>query len=166
MSILKNIVINYFIFTRLFPKIKNLKNSKNFKKINHMKKLLLLTFAFTLFDCSGGDDDNSNDDNSNNQVSINEDLVGAWIGTITDTGGDTADQTLTFNSNGTCSVYNLWSSYGETYSASGTWSSTSSTLTVNLDDGETDTADYELSNNNNTCVITRSDGVIIIYTRM
>jgi len=40
-----------------------------------MKKLLLLTFSFTLFACSGGDDDNSNDDNSNNQVSINEDLL-------------------------------------------------------------------------------------------
>ena len=125
-----------------------------------MKKLLLLTFVFTLFACSGGDDDNSN-----NQVSINEDLVGVWSGTITDTDGDTADQTLTFVSNGTCAVFNDWDT-GETYSATGTWSSTESTVTVNWDDGETDTADYELSNNNNTCVITRSDGVIIIYTRM
>lgn len=126
-----------------------------------MKKLLLLTFVFTLFACSGGDDDNSN-----NQVSINEDLVGAWTGTITDTDGDTADQTLTFNSNGTCSVYNLWSSDGETYSASGTWSSTSSTLTIRWGDEEPESANYELSNNNNTCVITRSDGVNVIYTRI
>lgn len=126
-----------------------------------MKKLILLTFIFTLFACSGGDDDNSN-----NQVSINEDLVGAWTGTIIDTDGDTADQTLTFNSNGTCSVYNLWSSDGETYSASGTWSSTSSTLTVIWGDEEPESANYELSNNNNTCVITRSDGVNIIYTRI
>ena len=126
-----------------------------------MKKLLLLTFIFTLFACSGGDDDNSN-----NQVSINEDLVGAWTGTIIDTDGDTADQTLTFNSNGTCSVYNLWSSDGETYSASGTWSSTSSTLTIRWGDEEPESANYELSNNNNTCVITRSDGVNVIYTRI
>ncbi len=127
-----------------------------------MKKLLLLTFVFTLFACSGGDDDNSN-----NQVSINEDLVGVWSGTITDSDGtgSTAYQTLTFVSNGTCAVFNDWDT-GETYSATGTWSSTESTVTVNWDDGETDTADYELSNNNNTCVITRSDGVIIIYTRM
>ena len=126
-----------------------------------MKKLLLLTLVFTLFACSGGDDDNSN-----NQVSINEDLVGAWTGTIIDTDGDTADQTLTFNSNGTCSVYNLWSSDGETYSASGTWSSTSSTLTIRWGDEEPESANYELSNNNNTCVITRSDGVNVIYTRI
>ena len=90
-----------------------------------------------------------------------------WSGTITDSDGtgSTADQTLTFVSNGTCAVFNDWDT-GETYSATGTWSSTESTVTVNWDDGETDTADYELSNNNNTCVITRSDGVIIIYTRM
>ena len=127
-----------------------------------MKKLLLLTFVFTLFACSGGDDDNSN-----NQVSINDDLVGVWSGTITDSEGtgSTADQTLTFVSNGTCAVFNDWDT-GETYSATGTWSSTESTVTVNWDDGETDTVDYELSNNNNTCVITRLDGVIIIYTRM
>jgi len=127
-----------------------------------MKNLLLLTFVFTLFACSGGDDDNSN-----NKVSINEDLVGVWSGTITDSDGtgSTADQTLTFVSNGTCAVFNDWDT-GETYSVTGTWSSTETTVTVNWDDGETDTADYELSNNNNTCVITRSDGVIIIYTRM
>ena len=125
-----------------------------------MKKLLLLTLVFTLFACSGGDDDNSN-----NQVSINEDLVGAWTGIITDTDGDTADQTLTFISNGTCSVYNLWST-GETYSATGTWSSTSTTLTIRWGDDDPESADYELSNNNNTCVIVRSDGVSIIYTRI
>ena len=127
-----------------------------------MKKLLLLTFVFTLFACNGGDDDNSN-----NQVSINDDLVGVWSGTITDSDGtgSTADQTLTFVSNGTCAVFNDWDT-GETYSATGTWSSTELTVTVNWDDGNTDTADYELSNNNNTCVITRSDDVIIIYTRM
>ena len=94
-----------------------------------MKKLLLLTFVFTLFACSGGDDDNSN-----NQVSINEDLVGVWSGTITDSDGtgSTADQTLTFVSNGTCAVFNDWDT-GETYSATGTWSSTESTVTVNWD---------------------------------
>ena len=94
-------------------------------------------------------------------------MVGVWSGTITDSDGtgSTADQTLTFVSNGTCAIFNDWDT-GETYSATGTWSSTESTVTVNWDDGETDTADYELSNNNNTCVITRSDGVIIIYTRM
>lgn len=232
-----------------------------------MKKLLLLTFVFTLFACSGEDDDNTNseDDNTNSEFEgiwsgqfsggdngrwtayiesngtvsgsafsitfsenyflvgsvgssgefqatlgtssnggvftgqlngnsgsgtwensdamtsgiwsgskdnsspspLNEDLVGVWSGTITDSDGtgSTANQTLTLISSGICAVFNYWDS-GETYSATGTWSSTQSTITVNWDNGETDTADYELSNNNNTCVITRSDGVVIVYTRV
>jgi hypothetical protein len=227
-----------------------------------MKKLLLLTFVFTLFACSSGDDDNTNsefegqwsgvffgDDNgrwtayigSNGAVSgsaysvtfsenysligsvsssgefqatlgassngsvfngqldgpiangewensdammsgnwsgskdnsspspINEDLEGVWSTTITDSdssSNNTANQTLTLLSSGICAVINIWDHSGETYSATGTWSSTESTVTINWDNGETDTADYELSNNNNTCAITRSDGVVIVYTRV
>ena len=44
-----------------------------------MKKVFLFTFLYTLFACSSGDDNNSS------SVSINEDLVGAWFGIITDT---------------------------------------------------------------------------------
>ena len=81
---------------------------------------------------------------------------------ISDSGG-TAEQTLIFNSDGTCSVSNVWDD-GETYFSNGTWSSTSSTITSTFSDG-TETANYELSNNN-TCIITRSDGVVIVYTRI
>ena len=97
---------------------------------------------------------------------INEDLEGVWSTTITDSdsSSNNANQTLTFLSSGICAV-NIWDHSGETYSATGTWSSTESTVTINWDNGETDTADYELSNNNNTCVITRSDGVVIVYTK-
>ena len=128
-----------------------------------MKKLILLTSVFILFACSGSDDDNSE-----NQVSINEDLVGAWIATIIDSDpGDTstAEQTLTFNSNGTCTVSNVWDD-GEIYNSSGTWSSTSTIITIQWEDDLPESADYELSNNNNTCVIVRNDGVSIIYSRL
>ena len=61
-----------------------------------MKKVFLFTFLYTLFACRSGDDNNSS------SVSINEDLVGAWFGIITDTEvtGLTAEQTIIFNSDG------------------------------------------------------------------
>ena len=43
-----------------------------------MKKLLLLTFVFTLFACSGGDDDNSNSDNNSNN-NPNDPIIGTWV---------------------------------------------------------------------------------------
>ena len=43
-----------------------------------MKKLLLLTFVFTLFACSGGDDDNSNSNNNSNNNS-NDPIIGTWV---------------------------------------------------------------------------------------
>ena len=122
-----------------------------------MKKLLLLTFVFTLFACSGGDDDNS--------VSINPDLVGAWETTITD-GMSTAEQVFTLNANGTGSVSNLWDD-GETFYSQLTWSSTSTTITfTTLENDETDSGEYQLSNNNNTCTITTSEDDVIIFTRI
>lgn len=124
-----------------------------------MKKIFLFTIVYTLFACSSGDD------NNNSSVSINEDLVGAWFGIITDTEvtGLSAEQTITFNSDGSCSISNIWDD-GETYFDVGTWSSTSSTLTL-VDSNGIQTSDYELSNNNNTFIMTKIDGVII-YTRI
>ena len=122
-----------------------------------MKKLLFLTFVFTLFSCSGGDDDNS--------VSINPDLVGAWETTITD-GMSTAEQVFTLNANGTGSVSNLWDD-GETFYSQLTWSSTSTTITfTTLENDETDSGEYQLLNNNNTFTITTSEGDVIIFTRI
>jgi hypothetical protein len=125
-----------------------------------MKKIFLFTFVYTLFACSSGDDNNSS------SGSINEYLVGAWFGIITDTEitGLTAEQTITFNSDGSFSISNIWDD-GETYFDVGTWSSTSSTLTL-VDSNGIQTSDYELSNNNNTCIMTRIDGVVIIYKRI
>ena len=110
----------------------------------------------------------SSDDNDNNSISINSDLVGTWSGIITDSEGtgNTAEQILTLNSDGTGLVSNLWED-GETFLSALVWSSTSSTITVAItESNETESAEYELSNNNNTVVFTRSNGIVNVYTRI
>ena len=122
-----------------------------------MKKLIYLFLALLILACSSDDD---------NSVSINSDLVGAWSGIITDTGGSTAEQIFTLNSDATGSVSNLWGD-GETFSSALVWSSTSSTITITTTvDNETETSEYELLNNNNTVVVTRSNGIVNVYTRI
>ena len=124
-----------------------------------MKKLTYLFLALLIVACSS-------DDNDNNSISINSDLVGTWSGIITSTSGNTAQQITTLNSDGTGSVSNLWDD-GETFLSALVWSSTSSNLTVTTTvDNETVTAEYELSNNNNTLVITRSNGIDNVYARV
>ena len=124
-----------------------------------MKKLTYLFLALLIVACSS-------DDNDNNSISINSDLVGTWSGIITSTSGNTADQILTLNSDGTGSVSNLWED-GETFLSALVWSSTSSNLTVTTTvDSETESVEYELSNNNNTLVITRSNGIDNVYARV
>ncbi|MBK86376.1 MAG: hypothetical protein CMC86_04160 [Flavobacteriaceae bacterium] len=45
-----------------------------------MKKLLLLSFAFTFIACSGGDSDNSDSNNNyNNGNNINDPIIGTWV---------------------------------------------------------------------------------------
>ena len=123
-----------------------------------MKKLIYLFLALIIVACSSDDDGNS--------VSINPDLVGTWSGIITDTGGSTAEQITTLNSDATGSVSNLWDD-GETFSSPLVWSSTSSTVTFTTTvDNETESSEYELSNNNNTVVLTRSNGIVNVYTRI
>ena len=123
-----------------------------------MKKLIYLFLALIIVACSSDDDGNS--------ISINSDLVGTWSGIITDTGGSTAEQITTLNSDATGSVSNLWGD-GETFSSALVWSSTSSTITITTTvDNETETSEYELLNNNNTVVVTRSNGIVNVYTRI
>jgi methanogenic corrinoid protein MtbC1 len=124
-----------------------------------MKKLTYLFLALLIVACSS-------DDNDNNSISINSDLVGTWSGIITSTSGNTAQQITTLNSDGTGSVSNLWDD-GETFLSALVWSSTSSNLTVTTTvDSETESVEYELSNNNNTLVITRSNGIDNVYARV
>jgi len=123
-----------------------------------MKKLTYLFFALLIVACSSDDDSNS--------VSINSDLVGTWSGIITDTSGNTAEQITTLNSDATGSVSNLWED-GETFSSALVWSSTSSTVTYTTTvDNESETSEYELSNNNNTVALTTSSGIVNVYTRI
>ena len=122
-----------------------------------MKKLFLLSIVFALLSCSSGDDDNTSN-------STNPDLVGTWFTTITDDGA-TAEQTLTLQSDGTGFVSNIWSD-GDTFDSELVWSATATELTINtLINDETDIADYELSNNNNTLVITNDENETYTYTR-
>ena len=123
-----------------------------------IKKFGILLLTVLIVACSSDDDSNS--------VSINP-LVGAWSGIITDVeSGSTGNQILTLNSDATGSVSNLWDD-GEVWSSALVWSSTSSTLTVTTTvDNETGSAEYELSNNNDTCVITLSNGIVNVYTRI
>ena len=122
-----------------------------------IKKFGILLLTVLIVACSSDDDSNS--------VSINP-LVGAWSGIITDGDGSTGNQILTLNSDATGSVSNLWDD-GEVWSSALVWSSTSSTLTVTTTvDNETGSAEYELSNNNDTCVITLSNGIVNVYTRI
>ena len=124
-----------------------------------MKKLTYLFLALLIVACSS-------DDNDNNSISINPDLVGTWSGIITDTSGSTAEQVTTLNSDATGSVSNLWED-GETFSSALVWSSTSSTVTITSTvDNESETSEYELSNNNNTVVLTTSNGIVNVYTRI
>jgi len=124
-----------------------------------MKKLIYLFLALLIVACSS-------DDNDNNSISINSDLVGTWSGIITSTSGNTAEQITTLNSDATGSVSNLWDD-GETFSSPLVWSSTSSTVTFTTTvDNETESSEYELSNNNNTVVLTRSNGIVNVYTRI
>ena len=124
-----------------------------------MKKLTYLFLALLIVACSS-------DDNDNNSISINPDLVGTWSGIITDTGGSTAEQIYTLNSDATGSVSNLWDD-GEVWSSAVVWSSTSSTVTITTTvDNESETSEYELSNNNNTVVLTTSNGIVNVYTRI
>jgi hypothetical protein len=124
-----------------------------------MKKLIYLFLGLLIVACSS-------DDGDNNSISINSDLVGTWSGIITDTGGSTAEQITTLNSDATGSVSNLWDD-GETFSSPLVWSSTSSTVTFTTTvDNETESSEYELSNNNNTVVLTRSNGIVNVYTRI
>ena len=122
-----------------------------------MKKLFLLSIVFALLSCSSGDDNNTSN-------STNPDLVGTWFTTITDD-GTTAEQTLTLQSDGTGSVSNIWSD-GDTFDSELVWSATATELTINtLTDDETDIVDYELSNNNNTLVITNDENETYTYSR-
>jgi hypothetical protein len=122
-----------------------------------MKKLFLLSIVFALLSCSSGDDDNTSN-------SANPDLAGTWFTTITDD-GTTAEQTLTLRSDGTGSVSNIWSD-GDTFDSELVWSATATELTINtLTDDETVIVDYELSNNNNTLVITNDENETYTYTR-
>ena len=95
---------------------------------------------------------------------INPYLVGAWTATFSD-GNSTAVQILTLNSDGTGSVANEWDD-GETFFSELIWTSDVTTIFVTtLINNESDSGDYELSNSNDTFVIT-INGQTYVYVRI
>jgi hypothetical protein len=123
-----------------------------------MKRLFFLSILFAVFSCSSGDDDT----NSN---STNPDLVGTWFTTFSED-GDVCEQTVNLQSDGTGYVSNIWSD-GETFDSEVVWSATLTELTFNtLINDETDIVNYELSNNNNTLVVTNDENETYTFTRI
>ena len=95
---------------------------------------------------------------------INPYLVGAWTATFSD-GNSTAVQILTLNSDGTGSVANEWDD-GETFFSELIWTSDVTTIFITtLINNESDSGDYELSNSNDTFVIT-INGQTYVYVRI
>ena len=95
---------------------------------------------------------------------INPDLVGAWTTTFSD-GNSTAVQVLTLNSDGTGSVDNEWDD-GETFFSELIWTCDVTTIYITtLINNETDNGDYELSNNNDTLVIS-TNGLVLVFVRI
>lgn len=119
------------------------------------------TLTYSVSDSSG----NSTSASRNVEVTeINPDLVGAWTTTFSD-GNSTAIQVLTLNSDGTGSVSNEWD-HGETFFSELIWTCDVTTIySTTLINNETDSGDYELSNNNDTLVI-NTNGMVLVYVRI
>jgi len=119
------------------------------------------TLTYSVSDSSG----NSASATRNVEVTeINPDLVGAWTTTFSD-GNSTAVQVLTLNSDGTGSVDNEWDD-GETFFSELIWTCDVTTIYITtLINNETDNGDYELSNNNDTLVIS-TNGLVLVFVRI
>jgi len=117
--------------------------------------------TYSVSDSSG----NSTSATRNVEVTeINPDLVGAWTTTFSD-GNSTAVQVLTLNSDGTGSVDNEWDD-GETFFSELIWTCDVTTIYITtLINNETDNGDYELSNNNDTLVIS-TNGLVLVFVRI
>ena len=111
-----------------------------------MKKLLFLNLILILSACSGGDDDNS---------TFNQDLVGNWYGTSVDNSPPptTEEIDITLDSDG--EGYASFDRYNQdnililTREYEITWSSTSSSITINYIDYGPDGQQYIDSQTNN-----------------
>ena len=77
-------------------------------KFDIMKKLFLITFIFTLFACSGGDDNNN---------TTNSEFQGEWSGTFS--GDDNGTWTASINSKGDVSGTSYSTIFNDNYSLQG-----------------------------------------------
>ena len=106
-----------------------------------MKKVFFTILSLFILSCSS-DDDNNNNDNSS-EPTVNSDLVGTWVGSVTDA------IVLTGESN----VSEL------------TWYSNATTIFGTLE-GQLDEIGYVLSEQNQQLDLTFPEGDVGIYVRL
>lgn len=136
-----------------------------FKQNNHiMKKVLFTILSLFILSCSS--DDNNNNDNSS-EPTINSDLVGTWIGSITDDEDPTSIlvQTIVLSADGTGSVTTASVLTGESDVSDLSWYSNATTIFGTLD-GEEDAIGYVLSGQNMILELTFPEGDVIEYARL
>jgi len=132
-----------------------------------MKKLLYLFLTVLIVGCSG--DDSNNDGDNNNDISQN--LVGTWVADFVDPENNEVygNTTLTLNVDNTGSVLSVFTYDGENevYSATITWSSTTTTITFVYDDGqEDDVLTYYFITDDQLSLTDTEDGFEVILDRV
>ena len=128
-----------------------------------MKKVFFTILSLFILSCSS--DDNNNDNNPSN--SINSDLVGTWVGAITDDEDPTSVgvQTIVFSADGTGSVTTAIVLTGESDVSDLTWYSNATTIFGTLDD-QLDEIGYVLAPENNELQLTFPEGDVVEYARV
>ncbi|MDA9326063.1 hypothetical protein N9758_00410 [Flavobacteriaceae bacterium] len=132
-----------------------------------MKKLIYLFLTVLIVGCSSSDDDNNNDGDND----INQNLVGTWVADFVDPENNEVygNTTLTLNVDNTGSVLSVFTYDGENevYSATITWSSTTTTITFVYDDGqEDDVLTYYFITDDQLSLTDTEDGFEVILDRV
>ena len=132
-----------------------------------MKKLIYLFLTVLIVGCSS--DDSNNDGDNNNDISQN--LVGTWVADFVDPENNEVygNTTLTLNVDNTGSVLSVYTfdDENEVYSATITWSSTTTTITFVYDDGqEDDVLTYYFITDDQLSLTDTEDGFEVILDRV
>ena len=132
-----------------------------------MKKLVYLFLTVLIVGCSSSDDDNNDGDND-----INQNLVGTWVADFVDPENNEVygNTTVVLNVDNTGSVFTVFTQEdgeNEVYSATITWSSTTTTITFVYDDGqEDDVLTYYFITDDQLSLTDTEDGFEVILDRV
>jgi hypothetical protein len=121
-----------------------------------MKKYIYIALTVLIIACSGSDD-------SDNNTTDSAQLIGTWLGTLTDSDDITVtgDLTLTLNADNTGSVKTSWSGAVDTETIA--WFSTATTLTIDATEDMIFTYNFI---NDNRLSLTDLDGDEVILNRL